>query len=84
MEFPVEIHPQVSTADSLYTEIPEAPPAPIEQLMLSHDRIYVVLGVVLVIWFGLLYFLFRTDRRLDRIEKEVEQCLAETTQTIHE
>lgn len=52
--------------------IPEAPPVGLETVMLQNDKLYVVLAVVLIIWFGLLFFLFRTDRRLARIERELD------------
>lgn len=45
------------------------PPEGIEALMLAEDKLPVVLAVVLVIWLGLLAFLFFTDRRLARIER---------------
>lgn len=43
-----------------------------EETMVSGDKIYVVLAVVLIIWFGLVLLLFRTDRRLARLEDRVE------------
>ena len=54
--------------DSVWTDIPDAPPVGLETVMLLNDKLYVVLAVVLIIWFGLLFLLFRTDRRLARIE----------------
>lgn len=45
------------------------PPEGIERAMLAEDKLPVVLAVVLVIWFGLLLLLFRTDRRLARVEQ---------------
>jgi len=53
--------------------IPEAPPVGLATVMLQHDKLYVVLAVVLIIWFGLLFFLFRTDRRLARIERDLAE-----------
>lgn len=50
-------------------EIPTAGPVGLERVMVQADKLYVVLAVVLVIWTGLLLFLFRTDRRLDRLER---------------
>lgn len=55
------------------TEIPTAPPDRLEQFMVQQDKLFVVVAVVLVIWFGLLFFLFRTDRRLARIERRLEE-----------
>lgn len=40
-----------------------------EAIMLSQDKIYVVLAVVLIIWIGIAWFIYRTDRRLDRLER---------------
>jgi CcmD family protein len=38
--------------------------------MASNDLIFVVLGVTLIIWFVLLFYMIRIDRRLGRIEQE--------------
>jgi len=46
-------------------------PQGIERAMLASDKLPVVLAVVLIIWFGLLFLLFRTDRRISRIEREL-------------
>ncbi len=73
--------PGRSTAyDSVWTgteEIPTQQPDGFEAVMLSHDKIYVVLAVVLIIWFGLLFFLFRTDRKIDRLERSFGANIAE-------
>ena len=45
------------------------PPEGIERVMLAEDKLPVVLAVVLLIWLGLLLLLFRTERRLARVEK---------------
>lgn len=51
-------------------QLPASPPSSgMEALMLSHDKIYVVLAVVLIIWFGLLFLLVRNDRKLDELER---------------
>ncbi|HLT46312.1 MAG TPA: hypothetical protein VK002_03715 [Rubricoccaceae bacterium] len=47
------------------------PPRGIERVMLQEDKLPVVLAVVLVIWLGLLLLMFRTDRRLARIERDL-------------
>lgn len=61
------------SASALATEIPTAASSPFESFMLSHDKIFVVLGVVLIIWFGVLYLLFRTDRRLASLERRMDE-----------
>ena len=60
-------------------EIPTQQPEGLERLMLADGKIYVVLAVVLIIWFGLLAFLFRTDRKIDRLEREMEHDISDTT-----
>lgn len=51
------------------TQIPEQPPLGTERFMLAEDKLFVVLAVVLVIWFGIAYFIHRTDRKLLDLEK---------------
>jgi CcmD family protein len=55
--------------------MPVQNPDPLERVMLAEDKIFVVLAVVLVIWFGLLAFLFYNDRRLARIERALDERL---------
>ncbi|MEM1116111.1 MAG: CcmD family protein [Bacteroidota bacterium] len=47
-------------------------PEGIERPMLAEDKLPVVLAVVLIVWIGLLLLLFRTDRRLARIERRLD------------
>jgi len=64
----------VSTAyDSIWggTNLPAAPPSPLEQVMLSNDKLYVVLAVVLIIWLGVIFFILRTDRRISDLERSI-------------
>lgn len=42
------------------------------QFMFSNDLIFVVLGVSLIIWFTLLFFLFRLDKKVSKIEEEIK------------
>jgi len=48
-------------------------PQGIERVMLASDKLPVVLVIVLLIWFGLLFLLFRTDRRISRVEKKLNE-----------
>lgn len=60
----------ISTSyDTTWAAIPEQPPLGTERFMLAQDKLYVVLAVVLVIWFGIAYFIFKTDRKLLALEK---------------
>lgn len=51
---------------------PEQPEDALERTMLSNDKLYVVLAVVLLIWLGLAFLIFRTDRRLTRLERSLD------------
>ncbi len=41
------------------------------QFMYSNDLIYVVLGVTLIIWLILLFFLFKVDKKVTKIEHQL-------------
>jgi len=60
--------------DSIWTgaNIPTQEATGLERIMLSDDKILVVLGVVLIIWFGIIGFLLRNDRRIGQLERELE------------
>lgn len=49
----------------------------LDQVMLSEDKLFVVLAVALLIWFGLVFFVFRTDRKLDRLERSLDERIAQ-------
>ena len=59
------------------TEDPAGRPDTIENsldnVMLSNDKLYVVLAVVLIIWFGFLYLLFNTDRKIKALENQLNE-----------
>ncbi len=77
----MQIIPQDTTAtspyDTVWTQVPEQQPEGLERVMLAEDKLFVVLAVVLIIWFGLLFFLYRTDRRLDRLERSLERGISQ-------
>jgi len=51
----------------------EQQPRGIERMMLAEDKLPVVLAVVLIVWVGVLLLLFRTERRLARIERALDR-----------
>ncbi len=65
--------------DSIWTgvDVPTVDPSALEQVMLSNDKLYVVLAVVLLIWFGFIFFVYRTDRRLSQVERTLEDRIYE-------
>ncbi len=54
-------------------QIPEQGPVGSERLMLAEDKLFVVLAVVLIIWIGIALYLFRSDRKLSRLERAIEE-----------
>jgi hypothetical protein len=42
------------------------------QFMSSNDLIFVVLGVSLIIWLVLIFFLFRVDKKVSDLEQEIQ------------
>jgi len=57
--------------------IPTQAPSALEQVMLSEDKIFVVLAVVLIIWIGISIFVLRTDRKIDALERTVSERIPE-------
>ena len=53
--------------------VTEQPPVGAERVMLAQDKLPVVLAVVLIVWFGVLALLFRTERRLARVERRLAE-----------
>ena len=54
-------------------EIPVQGPVGSERFMLAQDKLFVVLAVVLIIWMGIVYFIFRTDRKILDLERSIEE-----------
>ncbi len=78
MMLPQQVAPdttQTTAFDSIWAnpEVPVETLNALDQLMLSQDKLFVVLAVVLIIWFGLVFFVFRTDRKLHRLERTLEE-----------
>lgn len=64
------VHP-----DSLHAVaqlLPEAPPTPLETVMLQQDKLYVVAAVLTLIWLGIAWLLLANDRRLARLERALD------------
>ena len=40
---------------------------------LQNNAIFVVLMIVVVIWFGIAYYLLYLDRKVNRLEKNIEE-----------
>ena len=63
----------IAVVDESALQATTAQPQGIERVMLADDKLPVVLAVVLIVWLGVLLLLFRTDRRLARIERELDE-----------
>ncbi len=78
----LQTQPGASTRyDSIWahTGIPSQQPEGLERIMLAEDKLYVVLAVVLIIWFGIVYFILRTDRKLSKVERSIESGIPSET-----
>lgn len=42
------------------------------QIMASNDLIFVVLGVSLIIWFVLLFYIINVDKKLSKLEESIK------------
>jgi hypothetical protein len=73
---PLQARPDTASAyDSTWAEQPATQePATLDRMMGTDGKIYVVLAVVLLIWFGLLTLLMRTDRKIDRLERRLDEA----------
>ncbi len=49
---------------------------PLMQTMASNDLIFIVLGVSLIIWLVLLFFIIRIDKKVGKLEEELEHSKA--------
>lgn len=49
------------------------------QFMASNELIFVVLGVSLIIWFVLLFYLIRVDRNVSKLEESLKEELSDET-----
>lgn len=47
--------------------------SPMIQAAASYDLIFIVLGVSLIIWFVLLFFIIRVDKKVGKLEEEIEK-----------
>ena len=52
--------------------VTEQPAQGVERVMLADDKLPVVLAVVLIVWAGVLLLLVRNERRLARIERDLD------------
>ncbi|MEM6783426.1 MAG: CcmD family protein [Bacteroidota bacterium] len=64
--------PDSTNAIATLEDIPVQEFEGLDRIMLAEDRLPVVLAVVLVVWVGVLLMLARTDRRLSRLERDLD------------
>lgn len=53
--------------------------SPLIQTAASNDLIFIVLAVSLIIWFVLLFFIIRVDKKVSKLEEEIEKSNLEET-----
>lgn len=78
---PVESAADVITRDTMWTEtpMPTAEPDALEKVMTADGKIYVVVAVLLIVWIGIMVYLYRTDQKIDRLERRVDDSISEDT-----
>ena len=52
--------------------------AEMADLMRSNGKIYVVVGVILIIFSGILFYLFQTGKKVEKLEKELKEIEKES------
>jgi len=65
---PVAANPAQAT-----TQTPPQEQTPFERVFLKDDKFLVVIGVVVIIWIGILAFLFRTDRKIAALDAALDE-----------
>jgi CcmD family protein len=40
---------------------------------MSNNQMYIVLGIVLLVWFGIVGYLVRLDRKVQRLEDQIKK-----------
>ncbi len=45
----------------------------LDEVMLSNDKLFVVLAVVLIIWAGFIVYVYALDRKLNQLEKALAE-----------
>jgi CcmD family protein len=40
---------------------------------MSANQLYIVLGIVMLVWFGIIFYLFRLDRKVQRLEDQIKK-----------
>lgn len=80
------IHPIEPTADTTAydtswteTPMPTAEPDALEQVMTADGKIYVVVAVLLIVWIGIMVYLYRTDQKIDELERRIDRSISEDT-----
>ena len=58
---------------NIFTLLPAQSISELDQAMLDNDKLFVVLAVVLIIWLGIAWFIYRTDRRIGRLESTLNE-----------
>ncbi|MFO8233136.1 MAG: CcmD family protein [Longimonas sp.] len=69
-----------STAyDSVWTETnpPAAQPDALERVFTADGKIYVVVAVLIIVWIGIMAYIYRTDQKIDALERRLDDSLSE-------
>ena len=75
------IHPfdpaaDTTAADTAWAQqesMPTAEPDALEQIMIVDGKIYVAVVVLLIVWIGIMVYIYRTDRKIDKLEQRLDR-----------
>lgn len=56
---------------------PTAQPDALEQVFTADGKIYVVVAVLLIVWIGIMTYIYRTDQKIDALERRLDDSLSE-------
>ena len=61
------------------TTSPEAQPDALERIFTTDGKIYVVVAVLLIVWMGIMAYVYRTDQKIDALERRVDRSISDDT-----
>ncbi len=67
--------------DTVWTETnpPTAQPDALERVFTADGKIYVVVAVLLIVWIGIMTYVYRTDQKIDALERRIDRSISDNT-----
>jgi CcmD family protein len=58
------------------TTTPTAQPNALERVFTADGKIYVVVAVLVIVWIGIMTYIYRTDQKIDALERRLDDSLS--------